>query len=206
MRTTLNITILLAFVLSNAQADDIRFRNGQTLKNCLVLDTLGTRVKIKTSEGERLFPFSTIDEIVKSAFDSSRTSYILDADGSPISTKRAEQPSNIEIQTPTDHTYISEKAYTYPNTFLLPLSAIALGLAWDYFAQVSDIQDAIDASNKSASQSNVQIDNSNLESEKTRKTILGVTFLAAGIINTVFAFKRVEVTATSNSIGLSYKF
>ena len=206
MRTTLIITALLALLLFTARADDVRFRNGQTLKNCLVLDTLGSRIKVKTSDGDRLFPLTSIDNILKSQFDSTQTSMVQNRNGSTQTLIQVEQPFDVNIQTRSQHIYVPEKHYDYPNSILLPLSAVAFGLAWDYFSQAGDIQDAIDANNSLASALKIQIDNSRLESQKSRKSILGVTFIAAGILNTVFALRRVEVTATNNSIGLSYKF
>jgi len=206
MRTTLIITALLALLLFTARADDVRFRNGQTLKNCLVLDTLGSRIKVKTSDGDRLFPLTSIDNILKSQFDSTQTSMVQNRNGSTQTLIQVEQPFDVNIQTRSQHIYVPEKHYDYPNSILLPLSAVAFGLAWDYFSQAGDIQDAIDANNSLASALKIQIDNSRLESQKSRKSILGVTFIAAGILNTVFALRRVEVTTTNNSIGLSYKF
>jgi hypothetical protein len=176
------------------------------LRNCIVIDTVNNRVRVKTSEGEKLFPITTIDEIIKSPFEPSQPTYVVETDGSERPFKRVDQRPESEIRSTTKSTNGSEKVYAYPNSILLPVSAIALGLAWDYFGQASDIQSSIDSNNKLAEQIKYPIDNSKLESQKTRKTILAITFLAAGIANTVLAFKRVELTGTSNSITLSYKF
>ena len=172
-------------------ADDVYLKGGQVIKNCQVKDTVNNRVRIITTQREVSFSIYSISRIVVSQF---------------VPNVETEISGATNINAPENLAPSSTINYDYPNAMLLPVSAVAFGLAWDYFAQVSDIQNAIDANNNLASQTKIQIDNSNLQNQKTRKTILGVTFLAAGVINTVFALKRVEVTATNNSIGLAYKF
>jgi hypothetical protein len=206
MRTSLNIVALIILYFSNTWADDIQLRNGQTLKNCLVVDTIGTRIIVNTSEGQKSIPLTSIEKIIKSELNSSQPTYILNADGSTKALTQASKTDESHIQITTKSDYFTERKYSYPKIFLLPISAITFGLAWDYFSQVGDIQDVIDYNNKSAELSKTQVDNSKLESQKSRKTVLGITFLVAGIVNAVFAFERVEVTSTSNSVGLSYKF
>lgn len=83
--------------------------------------------------------------------------------------------------------------YTYPNIILLPISVIAFGLAWDYFEDVSILQKY-----KSPS--------SEWKSAKTRKTILGVAFALAGVVNTIIAFEKVEVKVSPNSLSFVYHF
>jgi len=90
--------------------------------------------------------------------------------------------------------------YTYPNIILLPISVIAFGLAWDYFEDVSQLSETIDQFQK------LKLDTSKLESSKTRKTILGVAFALAGVVNTIIAFEKVEVKVSPNSLSFVYHF
>lgn len=76
------IIILAVICLFSAHADDIQLTDGQTLKNCLVLDATGTKAKVKTSEDVRLIPFTSIVGITKSTFDSTKATYFKDIDGS----------------------------------------------------------------------------------------------------------------------------
>ncbi len=77
----------------------------------------------------------------------------------------------------------------YPNLKLLPISIIAFGLSYDFFQTASDIGDSPDPNGI-----------------KSRKTILGIICLGAGIANAVISFQSVEVKATPNSLTLSYRF
>jgi len=111
-------------------------------------------------------------------------------------------PSNISTQKtslkPVNYSY--PNSYTYPNIRLLPLSIVAFGLAWDYYSDVSQLNESIDFFNK------YKADVSALETARTRKTILGTAFLIAGIYNLFVSFDRVEVNATQNSLSVMYRF
>ncbi|MBZ0198826.1 MAG: thermonuclease family protein [Ignavibacteriaceae bacterium] len=100
---------------------------------------------------------------------------------------------------------------------LLGISIASFALAWDYFSASSDAQKSIDKlndqikllPNTSTGKQTEQIYNDeidNLKSIKTRKTIVAVTCVAAGIITTLFSFKSVEVKTNFQSLSLSYKF
>ncbi|MBW7888130.1 MAG: hypothetical protein H3C35_07195 [Bacteroidetes bacterium] len=206
---THKILILIILILSGSRADDIRLRNGQTLKNCIVVDTVGTKIVINTSEGQKNLPLTTIDAIIISEFNPLKDTYLINPDGSTKTLKRFEQPdgAKTQISKPEFATKGNiPKKYSYPKIYLIPVSIITFGLAWDYFVQIGDIQDVIDLQNKLEEQTKIKIDNSALISQKSRKTILAITFLTAGIVNTIFAFEKVEIIATNNSVGLSYKF
>jgi hypothetical protein len=74
--------------------------------------------------------------------------------------------------------------YERPYIILLPLSFVCAGLAWEYFSDLSQLPDG---------------------PIKTRRTILGITFTIAGILNMFIALKSVEVKATSNSLVVWYR-
>lgn len=72
----------------------------------------------------------------------------------------------------------------------------------DSFSSASDIQKTIDFQKKL----DENFDTSELESSKTRKTIVGVTCFVAGVVTTLFSFKSVEVKTNLQSLSLSYRF
>jgi endonuclease YncB( thermonuclease family) len=85
---------------------------------------------------------------------------------------------------------------------LLAISIASFALAWDYFSQASDIQKAIDVYKTILPKG----DYSDLESSETRKTVVAITCLTAGIITTLFSLKEVQVRTDLRSLTLSYRF
>ena len=106
----------------------------------------------------------------------------------------------------------SEREYEYPNSMWFSFSALAFGLSWDFFSKAGDYQDAIDANNKlstawkTAFKTDLNFDNSKLESAKTRMTVLGILSIGAGIISFSYAIKSVEIKSNGNSLSLAYHF
>jgi endonuclease YncB( thermonuclease family) len=98
------------------------------------------------------------------------------------------------------------KQYEQPYLYMLGVSIASAALAWDYFSQAGDIQDNIDLLKSMAKSAKITIDTKTLEDSKTRKTIIGVTCVAASILSTIFAIKNVEVKSEGNRIALSYRF
>lgn len=95
------------------------------------------------------------------------------------------------------------KRYEKPYLYMLGISAASFVLAWDYITQASDIQDQIDfykALNKTLK---ATYSTTTLEKSKSRKTIVGVVCLAAGVASTIFAFQDVEIRTDFQSISLS---
>jgi hypothetical protein len=75
--------------------------------------------------------------------------------------------------------------FTYPNTRLIPISLIAFGLSYDLFFSAKDLHP---------------------DGEKHRAIVPGVLFLAAGVVNLVFVFEKVEVQTDAEKVKLSYTF
>lgn len=94
--------------------------------------------------------------------------------------------------------YPDKKYYEHPYIFLLPLSAFCFGLAWDQFEGASDIQGTIDALNNAGLSSEAD----ELQGSKTRKTIVGIVGILAGITTAVLAFRNVEVKSDYDSVTL----
>lgn len=126
MKNVIALSFILASFHSDSFADDVFLRNGQVIKNCKVLDTVETRVRVYTTQRERIIPLVSIVSIIIAPFDSTKESEVVTFGVLP------EPSTNASLIT-----------YNYPNILLLPVSAVALVLAWDYFAQASDLTDAI---------------------------------------------------------------
>ncbi len=202
MKLVSRIICICCIVVSLAHGDDVYFRNGQILRNCRVIETTESKIKVSTSINERTFPRITIEKIVSKPYDPDKPTIVQNQDGSfqSLDTTRAVTPDELQSYISVPKVTGQELTTTHPNIYLLPMSVVALGLAWDYFQDVSQLNQSIDSYKKSNS------DTSEMESARNRKTVLGITFLAAGVINTVFALKTVEVKATSSSLGLVYHF
>ncbi len=202
MKIIAKLLLFSCLFISLVYSDDVYIRNGQILKNCHVIDTTNAKVKIIVSGKERLFPLVSIDKVILSPYNQNNLSIVQNQDGSfqNIDTVKVLSREDVQPIVIAPKIYNQEVNVTYPNIYLLPLSFIALGLAWDYFEDVSQLNQSIDFYKK------YNGDTSDLESARTRKTILGITFIAAGVLNTVFALKTVEIKASSNSLSLVYRF
>lgn len=75
-------------------------------------------------------------------------------------------------------------------------------MSYDNFSTSSDISKDID----NLKRINSNIDVGHLEDAKTRKTIVGITSLVAGIITTLFALQEVEVKASQDYVTFSFNF
>jgi len=95
-----------------------------------------------------------------------------------------------------------KKEYEQPYIPLLAISVASFALAWNSFSDASNIQKAIDFQKRL----NKNFDSSELESSKSRKSIVGITCLIAGVITTLFSFKSVEVKTNLQTFSLSYQF
>lgn len=96
--------------------------------------------------------------------------------------------------------------YEQPYIPLLAISAAAFVLAWDSFSSASDMQKIIDNLKSISASAKVKVDVPELESTQTRKTIIGITCLFAGVIITWFSLKEVEVHTNLQSLSLRYRF
>jgi hypothetical protein len=190
MKMTIGIVFLSWLFISNVYCDDVYIRNGQILRNCHVIETTSTKVRIITSGNERIIPLVTIDKIVISPYDPSKPTIVQNLDGSfqNIDTTKILSHDDAQSNIGIPQSNNQQVTVSYPNMYLLPLSFVAFGLAWDYFQDAS------------------LIDGSSAQSMKTRKTILGWTFFTAGILNTAFVLKVVEIKSTSSSLSLVYHF
>ena len=78
--------------------------------------------------------------------------------------------------------------------------SVAFGfLAWDYFAEASDISELISNLDNGT-------DTSKLRKTLDRKIITGLALSASSVFSFIASFEKVEVKATPNSINMSYNF
>lgn len=184
--------VCLFTYISFASADDIRLKSGFMYKNVQIIEqTSDGYTKFKTSNGQSRIKTSDVLEIYKAPYDPNSKTETLLYDPSELSDSLW-QAKQLAVSGPV--------IVTRPNLKLLPLSVVAFALSWDYIQQSSDLDDLIDL------YKDAEIDVSGLESQQTRKTILGVTFLAAGIVNLWISLETVEVRAQGTSLSVAYKF
>lgn len=173
----------LLFSISIAHADEIYLKTGFILKNVSIVEkTSDGFVRFRTKNDQQRVRQSDILFIREAEFNPNM----------PMETGKfdpSQMPDSLSQQLPVVAGAAGTVIVTHPNLKLLPLSIVAFGLSWDYFTQASDLADIPGA-----------------ESDKTRKTILGVAFLAAGIANTAISLQTVEVKASPSSIAIAYKF
>lgn len=200
------IISLAAFGVSmDCAADEILFRNGSLLKNVLVVDTIGSKVEIKSRNRTRSLSLENILKITRSPYDPDKDSYYEDIPDLPveIGSNRPATISSMKRPLPkvADSTKVIHIPVEYPNPKLLPLSILAFGLSWDYLKEASDAGAQIDQQNKLPG-----ADTSPLVTLRDRKTFLGVIFLGAGIINAVISLQAIEIRTSNDSVTLSYSF
>jgi|GEM_PF-2512513 len=187
MKNLLLITTMIFIAFAWLKADDVYLQKGYVVRNCVVKDTLDNKLVIIANGREYFYDLSVVLKIdLKEYNPSMRTELI------SISEELGNKVDMVQNDT--------QKYEKYPNLILLPISFISFGLAWDYFEDISQLNESIENFNK------LKFDTEELESTKRRKTILGVTFLVAGLVNTIISFHELEIIAKNNSIGLSYKF
>jgi len=171
-------TLIILLVATMAMADNIYLKNGNVLMNVKILKQTDEWIYIESTKGKARINNSMILKIISIPFNPDVKSEVIEA--SPL----LKQSSNTK----------------YPNLKLLPISVIAFALAWDYGSQINDISKSIKSAKENGWPYNY------LESQRTRKRILFVGFIAAGIANAIISFQSVEVSATSNKISLTYRF
>lgn len=191
--TFLLITGILAQV---ANADDIYLKNGAILKNCLVKDTTENKIKFNTSTGYRFINLLIVVKIEYLPFDSTKDTEMIYPTFRP-------SESNLE---PLKIENISTTKYKYPNIHFLSVTALGLVVTWDGFARVSNLQNSIDANNKFAKLLHIEIDNSSLQSEKTRATVMGIVGIGVTLFSTFYSLERVEIKSDGKSLSLAYSF
>lgn len=183
----------LIIVAQSSKSDDVYLRTGITITNCLVMDTVENKVKILANGSEIFYGTDKIMHIIKKKYNpETRTefnSYQETAEHNVNATQ-----SNNTIQ------------YKYPKIPLLSVALLSAIVGWDGLARVGNIQDAMDANDKISKLLKPPIDNSYLESEKTRATIIGIVGLSVALVVTIYSLEKVEIKTDGKSLSLAYSF
>ncbi|MDP1675676.1 MAG: hypothetical protein Q8L88_02330 [Bacteroidota bacterium] len=187
--------LLLLIISSVAMCDDLYLRNGFAFRNIKVIDSLDRYVRIQlVPYSTRRFAFGSVEKIVPIPFDS-----LLESGYERWEEFTALTPT----QKPNEPVIRKRGAkYEYPNLKLIPVTVISFALAIDYFTEASDIQSSIDKLKESIPNG----DYSSVESQKSRKQLIGGVCVAAGIINLIFSLERVEIRTDGQQLSLSYTF
>jgi len=178
MKSYLFSPLLILIFYSHSFCDNVILRNGKAIDNCIVKDTVGYTIRIIENGNDTVrVPIIDIIGIIYEKYDPNARTL---------------------TRTIVDKRIITKKVR--PNSKLWPLSIIALGLTFESFYDVSQLNEAIDNYSK------LNLKTDELVASRNRKQVLGWTFFIAGLINTIYVLETVEVTATNNSLGISYNF
>lgn len=186
------LLIFSLFAIYYLHADDIYLKSGFVIKNVKVIDSTLSKVNIIKDGKPSTISLDIIDNIFIGEYDSTQAAKYewIRQDEIIEPFKKKESTANV----------FAKKQYEYPNMNLLPLSIVCFALGWDFLASAKDYSDAIEELNK------YNIINTELKSDKNRKTIVGVLLVSAGIANTIISFQSVEVKVSLNSVTLNYNF
>ncbi len=184
---TLFLFLLFPFILF---AQNITLKDSTLYKNVLVLDTAGTIIKIQFNDVVGSLAKSTILSIDKSNYNPSQLSQI-------IPPKEKEIVAEKRMKSAIMDTHIKK---IMPNTNIFYLSILSAAIAWDYFSQSSNLSDQI------TNYQQLKLDTSTLQSEQSRKVIIGVVASVICVVTAIVGFQSVEVNAENSSLTLSYRF
>ena len=198
--------LLLIALTSITLCDDLYLKSGVVFRNISVTDTTDGYIRIKlVPTSFRTFPLSAVEKLDPVKFDSLYESgFGRWKDLDPIVSAPSQKPSEPVIRK-------RGAKYEYPNLKLIPVSIISFAFCYDYFSSASNLTEttppitgvaAIDAAAKDAANKA----NETISSTKSRYNIIGAMFLAAGIINTVFVFEKIEIKTDGQQLTMAYIF
>ncbi len=179
------IPFFLFFFSITVFAQDIYLIDGQVYKNVRIVSEDSSQVTINFNNTEREIPISSILRIDRKSF-------------------KPFQPSKLENGISND---VSLLPKAKPNLIWLSVGALALLNTWDSLSDASNLDSSIDAFRKINSVTFKDVVDE-LESQKSRKLIIGYVSLAVAIATIYVAFDVDPVYAKlgSNSFTLSLKF
>ncbi|NUN68863.1 MAG: hypothetical protein HUU02_04035 [Bacteroidetes bacterium] len=192
--------VILIFVLSCVGlADEVYLKTGYVIKNVTVKDTVNNFVVLSSRDGDKRIVLSQILKIVLSNVD------INSGPSMEVFEEKMVQRSFAQTNEKNEPILVT---YERPRIGMASISIIAALLAYDNFDQSSNLQTEIDRMNSlnTGSGISVSFDTSHYESEKSKRIALGVAYSIVAIVNLVYSLEKVEVKASSNSIGMAYHF
>lgn len=206
------IILLFLFLIQLSSADDVYLKNGYVIRNVAVKDTTDNFVNLTSSSSTKRIPLAQLVKIVRLEIDPSEGPRMEKYDDNLAKSYLEETTKNAQSNRDNRDSLLNKniiyRRYSYPNIKMLPISFVCLLLMYDNFDQVGKLNDAIDLANKNNQGSNIiiQVDNSPLEKEKTKRTILAVSFGILAIWNTVYSVEKVELKTGPDGVTLSYNF
>jgi hypothetical protein len=182
------IIFLLIFSATCLFADNVYLKNGYVYKNVIVIDTLENNVRVQFGNLRQLIPIADVETVLKLP---------LIPKSEPIYMEEHHQRANIDM---------SDKSTYYPNLKLLPIVVLASAIAWNSLATASDAQNSIDANNAIAKALKIPVDNSGLESTKSRNQIIGYVSLVTACMTLGLCFSDSQVEVSKNKLSMAIKF
>jgi len=188
-------------------ADIITLKN-ESVFNGTIIGKQGNVIYIKTKDllETKFFAIDqgTIAQIIDDDIQLNTNQFFIKKDFSnDINLNNISNLSHIKFRNSLNLNELNNTKY-YKNkvNYEYLILGVAFGfLAWDYFAEVSDISDQINY----LEEYGTEIDKSKLTKTQSRKFITGLALSASSVFSFIVSFEKVEVKATPNSINMSYK-
>jgi len=171
-------------------ADNIHMKNGSVYFNVLITKKTDYAVIFNYNGAKTAVDIKDILRIEEIPFDVNVSSYFT-YKGVKLTDPNPIEPFKLKSFEPET---------TMPNKNFLLVSALSGVLAWDYFKEASDITSMIDEFKKNG------IKTENLETTRGRKVLIGIASALVCIASVIISFDTVEITATPNSLSVSYNF
>lgn len=193
--------MIIALLMSIAGADTLYFKNGDVLKNCREIKRTETYLTVEYVQSGVLiqnhFNISSLDRIEPGEFKTGKESI---------------EESRFYLYHGPEMPEMSDVKLNYK---MLPVSLIALVLGNDNYKHIKDIDDSIDMTRQQiqglGEEDNIFKDMyeesiRKLEDQKKEYKTKATIFFSIAIVNTIFAFEKVEIQPSDSGVQLSYKF
>ena len=190
--------LFLSILLTpNIFSDNVHLKNGNTYLNVKIIEEKEDYIVIQFNKEQGTIQRVRILKIDKVDYNPNLRSRLT---GPGIIEPALNQPEikQPEIKQPIMPERHIQTVRPYKN--LLFIGILGAVLAWDNFSDASNIGSMI------SSYKNLNMDVSTLESQQTRKTIVGAVAAIIGLATIVMSMEEVEVKANGNSLTISYGF
>ncbi len=194
------IILVLCVCVSSLMADDIYFKNGCKILNVRVVKFGEQELVIQKSDEKWVkIELPLVDSLSWKAMNSDKSSILENcAEFNRITKSWYDISYNPGILDTPLRTPSEKRPYIY----LLPVSVIAFALAYDYYDQGRDLSDFIGQ----LEHDYVGNSETDLKAQMNQKYIISGILVVAGLVNTYFAIKPIEIVAKDNMMGITYHF
>ena len=188
------LSILLT---SNIFSDNVHLKNGNTYLNVKIIEEKEDYIVIQFNKEQGTIQRVRILKIDKVDYNPNLRSRLT---GPGIIEPALNQPEikQPEIKQPIMPERHIQTVRPYKN--LLFIGILGAVLAWDNFSDASNIGSMI------SFYKNLNMDVGTLESQQTRKTIVGAVAAIIGLAAIAMSMEEIEVKANGNSLTVSYGF